>query len=134
MKKYYTTEDLREGTVAIKFKKDKKRTFDILKEAFPYDPYILPNEELEFLEKDDVLRRDFSDSTYFDEDRFWWGQLSYDTRMLPYVSEKYILLLGEVMPEDLALEDVWLEYLNAGFSGGFKDYLGAKFKCKFKKL
>lgn len=128
MKKYYTVEDLANGDVILKFKKDEKRVFNIVKEAFREDEWVSNLKVLRNLEKGDLFYRE-------DDLSIWWGETNHLGNNIPLVSEKYILLPGESIPEKGFTWDSLLdEYYDSKDHGPFSEYLKRNFKCNVKRL
>ena len=135
MKKYYTVEDLAAGNVAVRFKKDESRLTDLLKAAFPQDEYWSSFSSMSGVEVDEKFYLDWDESELKGEPSFWWATNIEPTYDIPTVSEKYILLPGENVPEKGFTWDSLLhEYYDSKDHGPFSEYLKRNFKCNVKRI
>ena len=135
MKKYYTVKDLATGVVAVKFKKDASRLNDIIKLAFPNDPIWVHNMDIK---ESDLIKGDrfYLESVETELEGvpcFWWANGNWTEIDLPTVSEKYILLPGESVPEDFTLDEIWLDYAHSTYEGTFIQFLEKDYNIKIKK-
>lgn len=137
MKKYYTIEDLATGVVAVKFKKDVRRLNAIIKAAFPKDP--IWGQDMRIREED--LEK--GDGFYLAEEEtkakgvpcFWWASGNYVAIDIPHVSEKYILLPGESVPQkDFTWDSLLEEYYESKDHGSFSKWLKRNYTCNVKKI
>ena len=133
MKKYYTVEDLATGRVAVKFKKDEKRLTEILKAAFPEDLYWSSEKNLALVEKGEKFHLDVEESTEIGVPSFWWAGSIQTTYDFPTVSEKYILLPGEGVPEKLNWSTIVVEWQHSSI-WDLEEFLTKNFKCNVKRL
>lgn len=135
MKKYYTTEDLATGNVILKFKKKEARTLAIIHEAFKEDVNAQGISSLDFEDKGDLFYNNPIDSNRLGHPYLFWGVYFQGMDGVPQVSEKYILLPGESIPEKGFTWDSLLdEYYDSKDHGPFSEYLKRNFKCNVKRL
>lgn len=137
MKKYYTIEDLATGVVAIKFKKDASRLNDIIKLAFPKDPIWLYNMDIKEtdLMKGDGFYLESVETELEGVPCFWWANGKWVEINLPTVSEKYILLPGEKVPQKgFTWESLLEEYYESKDHGSFSEWLKRNYTCNVKKI
>ena len=135
MKKYYTTEDLTNGNVAVKFKNDEDRLTEILKAAFPKDEYWNSSNNMSGVEVNEKFYLDWDASKQEGKPSFWWATNIEPIYNFPTVSEKYVLLPGEKVSEKgLTWESLLDEYYASKDHGPFSEYLKRNFKCNVKRL
>ena len=135
MKKYYTVKDVATGAVAIKFKKDASRLNNIIKLAFPNDPNWVHNM---VIKESDLIKGDrfYLESIETELEGvpcFWWANGNCTEIDLPTVSEKYILLPGESVPEEFTLDEIWLDFAHSTYGGTFIQFIEKGYNIKIKK-
>jgi hypothetical protein len=133
MKKYYTTEDLAAGNIAVKFKKDQDRLTEILKAAFPNDKYWGDYSNMSGVEVNERFYLDYDETKEEGVPSFWWSTNIEPKYDLPTVSEKYILLPGESIPEKLDWHTIVVEWQHSDIKD-LEEFLTLNFKCNVKRL
>jgi hypothetical protein len=134
MKKYYTIEDLAIGKIAVKFKKDEGRLTEILKAAFPNDKYWGDYSNMSGVEVNERFYLDYDETKKEGVPSFWWSTNMEPKYDFPAVSEKYILLPGESVPEKLTWEKIIYEFTKEPIDVSLIDFLNKNFKCNVKRL
>lgn len=135
MKKYYTTEDLATGKVVLKFKEREARLLAIIHEAFKEDVNALGISQIPDATKGDLFYNNSIEAKRLGHPYLFWGTYINFGVDVPQVSEKYILLPGENIPEKGFTWDSLLdEYYDSKDHGPFSEYLKRNFKCNVKRL